>query len=50
MEALLPGMWSPRSSSAATCPQNQAVTVEPGAGSVAFTCGMDLLRGSIVAQ
>ena len=34
-------------------PLNQAVTVEftmPASGSVAFTCGMDMLRGSIVAQ
>ena len=33
-------------------PLNQAVTVEftmPASGSVAFTCGMDMLRGSIVA-
>jgi plastocyanin domain-containing protein len=32
-------------------PLNQAVTVEftmPASGSVAFTCGMDMLRGSIV--
>lgn len=34
-------------------PLNQAVTVEftmPASGNVAFTCGMDMLRGSIVAQ
>ena len=34
-------------------PLNQAVTVEftmPASGSVAFTCGMDMLRGSIVAR
>ena len=33
-------------------PLNQAVTVEftmPASGSVAFTCGMDMMRGSIVA-
>jgi plastocyanin domain-containing protein len=33
-------------------PLNEAVTVEftmPASGSVAFTCGMDMLRGSIVA-
>jgi plastocyanin domain-containing protein len=33
-------------------PLNQAITVEftmPLSGSVAFTCGMDMLRGSIVA-
>lgn len=33
-------------------PLNQPVTVEftmPASGSVAFTCGMDMLRGSIVA-
>lgn len=33
-------------------PLNQAVTVEftmPSSGNVAFTCGMDMLRGSIVA-
>lgn len=33
-------------------PLNHAVTVEftmPASGSVAFTCGMDMLRGSIVA-
>jgi plastocyanin domain-containing protein len=34
-------------------PLNRAVTVEftmPLSGSVAFTCGMDMLRGSIVAK
>jgi plastocyanin domain-containing protein len=34
-------------------PLNQEVPVEftmPASGSVAFTCGMDMLRGSIVAQ
>jgi plastocyanin domain-containing protein len=34
-------------------PLNQAVTVEftmPASRNVAFTCGMDMLRGSIVAQ
>ncbi len=34
-------------------PLKRAVTVDftmPASGSVAFTCGMDMLRGSIVAQ
>jgi plastocyanin domain-containing protein len=34
-------------------PLNKAVTVEfsmPSSGSLAFTCGMDMLRGSIIAQ
>ena len=34
-------------------PLNRAVVVEftmPETGSVAFTCGMDMMRGSIVAQ
>lgn len=34
-------------------PLNRAVVVDfsmPASGSVAFTCGMDMLRGSIVAQ
>lgn len=34
-------------------PLNRAVIVDfsmPASGSVAFTCGMDMLRGSIVAQ
>jgi plastocyanin domain-containing protein len=34
-------------------PLNQVVTVDlimPDKGSIAFTCGMDMMRGSIVAQ
>jgi len=34
-------------------PLNQPVTVDitmPASGSVAFTCGMDMLRGSVVVQ
>ena len=34
-------------------PLNRAVVVDltmPASGSIAFTCGMDMLRGSIVAQ
>ena len=34
-------------------PLNRAVTVDltmPATGSVAFTCGMDMLRGSVVVQ
>jgi plastocyanin domain-containing protein len=34
-------------------PLNRAVVVDlamPASGNIAFTCGMDMLRGSIVAQ